>query len=48
MFPALRYGLVSFANTAVTSGAVEERLIWHLVDDKLGVPENERFDWNKK
>lgn len=47
-FPALKYGLVSFANTAVTSNAVEERLMWHLVDEKLGIPEKERFDWNTK
>ncbi len=47
-FPALNYGLVAFGNTATTSNAVEQRLIWHLVDNKLGIPQNERFDWDKK
>lgn len=47
-FPRLNYGIVSLGNTASTSNAVEERLMWHLIDEKLGVPENERFDWNKK
>ena len=47
-FPALKYGLVSLGNTATTSNAVEETLIWHLIDEKLGVKEEERFDWNKE
>ena len=46
-FPALNYGLVTFGNTAATSNMAEERLMWHLIDDKLGIPEEERFDWNK-
>lgn len=46
-FPDLKYGIVSFANTAGTSNAVEEILMWHLVDEKLGIPKNERFDWSK-
>jgi hypothetical protein len=47
-FPALGYGVVSLGNTASTSNAVEERLMWELVDEKIGVPEEKRFDWNKK
>jgi CubicO group peptidase (beta-lactamase class C family) len=47
-FPALNYGLVSFGNTAMTANAVEQKLIWHLVDEKLGTPKDERFDWDKK
>ena len=47
-FPALNYGLVALGNTAATSNFVENKLIWHLIDEKLGVPEKERFDWNKK
>ena len=42
------YGIVTLANTAVTSNAVEERLMCHLIDEKIGIPEEERFDWNKK
>lgn len=44
-FPKLKYGIVSLGNTASTSNAVEERLMWHLIDEKLGVPEEERFGW---
>ena len=47
-FPALKYGIVTFGNTAVTSNMAEEMLLWHLVDEKLGLPEKERFDWNKQ
>ena len=47
VFPTLKYGIVSFANTAETAGAAEETLMWHLVDEKLGIPEDERFNWTK-
>jgi CubicO group peptidase (beta-lactamase class C family) len=47
-FPELQYGLVAFGNIAGWSNYAEERLIWHLVDEKLGTPKEERFDWNKK
>ena len=43
-FPELNYGIVSLGNTASTSNAVEERLMWELVDDKIGVPKSKRFD----
>lgn len=42
------YGVVSLGNTASTSNAVEERLMWELVDEKIGVPVEKRFDWDKK
>lgn len=45
-FPALDYGLVTFGNTAVTSNAVGVKLIWHLVDEKLGIPAAGRYDWD--
>jgi CubicO group peptidase (beta-lactamase class C family) len=47
-FPALNYGVVAFANTAGTSNALDQALIWHLVDEHLDIPKKERFDWNKK
>jgi len=46
-FPDLDYGVVTFANTAGTSNIVGLELVWHLVDEKLGIPVGERFDWNK-
>ncbi|KAJ9151255.1 Penicillin-binding protein 4 [Pleurostoma richardsiae] len=47
-FPKERFGVVTFANTAVTSNAVGEILTWEIVDDKLGVPEEERGNWSAK
>lgn len=44
-FPGLDFGVVTFANTAVTSNFVGLFAVWQLVDDRLGVPEEERFDW---
>ncbi|PYH98253.1 beta-lactamase/transpeptidase-like protein [Aspergillus ellipticus CBS 707.79] len=48
LFPKLRYGVVALANTAGTSNYVEKALVFHLIDEKLGVPVGERFDWNRK
>jgi CubicO group peptidase (beta-lactamase class C family) len=44
-FPELKYGIVTMANTAVTSNYAGRLLVWKLVNDKLGIPEKERFDW---
>ncbi|KAI0004426.1 beta-lactamase/transpeptidase-like protein [Xylariaceae sp. FL0662B] len=44
-FPDLGYGVVTMANTALTSNFVGVELAWKLIDDRLGVPEGERFDW---
>ncbi|PQE06489.1 beta-lactamase-type transpeptidase fold domain containing protein [Rutstroemia sp. NJR-2017a WRK4] len=46
-FPALKYGLVSFGNTGMTSNFVEETMIFHLIDEKLKIPREDRFDWSK-
>jgi len=48
IFPALKYGIIAFANTAETSNIIEEILMWHLVDEKLGISKDERFDWSKQ
>ncbi|KAL9019974.1 MAG: hypothetical protein Q9185_002764 [Variospora sp. 1 TL-2023] len=42
--PELKYGLVTMANVAAPGNAAEETIAWKMVEDKLGVPENERFD----
>lgn len=47
-FPSLKYGIVLFGNTGVTSNCAELKLMWHLIDEKLGVPDKNRFDWNQK
>ncbi|CAN8098298.1 unnamed protein product [Discula destructiva] len=45
VFPGLDFGVVTFGNTAGTSNYVGLFAVWQLVDDRLGVPEEERFDW---
>jgi CubicO group peptidase (beta-lactamase class C family) len=47
-FPVLKYGIVAFGNTAMTSNFAEKALLWHLIDDMLEIPQDERFDWNAK
>jgi CubicO group peptidase (beta-lactamase class C family) len=48
LFPDKIFSVVAFANTAGTSNFVEQVLAFRLVDEKLGVPVEERFDWNKQ
>ena len=47
-FPDLEYGIVTFGNTAVTSNGVGEILAWHLVEEKLGIPKDQRHDRNEE
>lgn len=42
--PEQKYGLVTIANMATPGNAAEETIAWKLIEDKLGVPENKRFD----
>ncbi|KAM5529942.1 penicillin-binding protein [Fusarium oxysporum f. sp. phaseoli] len=44
--PEAKYGVVAFANTATTSNAAEDILAWKLIQDRFGIPENERFDFD--
>ncbi|OTB09318.1 hypothetical protein M426DRAFT_17969 [Hypoxylon sp. CI-4A] len=45
-FPDLEYGVVTLGNTAVTSNYAGNEVVWKLIDDKLGIPEEERYDWS--
>jgi len=47
-FPELQYAVAALGNTAVTSNAVEETLVFALIDEKMKIPKKERYDWNKK
>ncbi|KAI1769372.1 beta-lactamase/transpeptidase-like protein [Hypoxylon sp. FL1150] len=47
-FPGLKYGVVTLANTAITSNMAGMELAWKLINDRIGVPEKERFDWAAK
>lgn len=46
--PEIKYGIVSFANTAITSLAAEDALVFKLVDARLGIKEEDRTDPEKK
>ncbi|PNY23710.1 D-aminopeptidase, partial [Tolypocladium capitatum] len=46
--PEIKYGVVSFANTAGSSNAAEEALVFKLVDEKLGIKEEDRIDPERK
>ncbi|KAK6850794.1 hypothetical protein PG987_000428 [Apiospora arundinis] len=43
--PDLGYGVVTLANTARTSNYAGKTLAWKLINDKLGVAEEDRYDW---
>ncbi|KAK8069331.1 hypothetical protein PG994_005947 [Apiospora phragmitis] len=43
--PDLGYGVVTMANTAMTSNFAGRTLAWKLINDKLGVAEEDRYDW---
>lgn len=43
--PDRQWGVVIMANTMESSNAVALSLANNLIDDLLGVPENDRFDW---
>ena len=44
--PQLEWGIVIFGN-ADGANQVAEILCWHLIDELLGVPASERFDWDE-
>lgn len=46
LIPELKYSVVILANTAVTSNYVAQTLAYHLIDERLDVPVEKRFDWN--
>lgn len=45
IFPTLKYGIVVFGNTAITSNMAEAVIQWKLVDDRLFIPVDQRFNW---
>ncbi|KAI1343055.1 beta-lactamase/transpeptidase-like protein [Xylariaceae sp. FL0016] len=44
-FPDLGYGVVTMANTANTGNLAGNEVAWKLINDKLRIPEDERWDW---
>ncbi|KAI0021790.1 beta-lactamase/transpeptidase-like protein [Xylariomycetidae sp. FL0641] len=47
LFPDLGYGVVTMANTGATANALGLEMLWRLVNEKMGVPEGERWDWGR-
>ncbi|KAL8978063.1 MAG: hypothetical protein Q9177_006502, partial [Variospora cf. flavescens] len=43
-FPEHKYGLITMTDLATPGNAAEETIAWKMIEDKLGVPEDERFD----
>lgn len=48
IFPGLDFAVVAMANTSGTSNFLGQKLTWHLVDEKLNIALEERFDWDKR
>lgn len=48
IFPGIDFAVVSLANTGGTSNFVGNRLTFDLIDERLEVPSDSRFDWNKR
>lgn len=44
-FPDLKYGVVTLGNTALTSNIVGYEVAWKLINEKIGIAKEERFDW---
>ena len=42
--PDDNFGVITLGNTALTSNVAGLEVVWKLIDDKLGVPEKERYD----
>lgn len=47
-FPDLDFGVVGLGNTAGSSNVVEQLLVWELVDERLGTPPEERYNWTAR
>lgn len=46
--PEYNFGVVAFANTAMSSNAAEDVLVYRLINDRLGIPEDKRHDPSKR
>ncbi|KAJ5552355.1 beta-lactamase/transpeptidase-like protein [Penicillium frequentans] len=48
LVPELQFAVIILANTAQTSNFAAQLLAFHLLDERLGVPEPQRFDWDRQ
>lgn len=42
--PDRKWGVAAFGNTGETSNLAEEELVWHLIDELMGIPDAQRAD----
>lgn len=42
--PEINYAVVAFANTAVSSNALELDIVYRLIEDRLQIPAKDRID----
>ncbi|KAJ5127047.1 beta-lactamase/transpeptidase-like protein [Penicillium atrosanguineum] len=48
LIPEFQFGVIILANTAQTSNFAAQFLAYHLLDERLGVPGQQRFDWDRR
>ncbi|PYI26038.1 beta-lactamase/transpeptidase-like protein [Aspergillus indologenus CBS 114.80] len=48
MIPALKYAVVTMANSTYTANFGGTCLVYKLIDDKLGIAAEDRYDWTQK
>ncbi|KAJ5661098.1 beta-lactamase/transpeptidase-like protein [Penicillium longicatenatum] len=48
LVPELQFAVITLANTSQTSNCAAQLLAFHLLDERLGVPGPQRFDWDQK
>ncbi|KAJ5907916.1 beta-lactamase/transpeptidase-like protein [Penicillium taxi] len=46
--PELEFGVIILANIAQTSNYAAQFLAFHLLDERLGIPRQQRFDWDRR
>ncbi|PLB47175.1 putative penicillin-binding protein [Aspergillus steynii IBT 23096] len=46
LIPSLDFAVITMANTTYSSNYAGTALVYHLIDNKLGLPSTKRFDWN--
>ncbi|KAJ6037036.1 penicillin-binding protein [Penicillium herquei] len=48
LVPELEFGVIILANTSNTSNYAAQLLAFHLLDERLGIPRHQRFDWDQR
>ncbi|KAJ5719356.1 beta-lactamase/transpeptidase-like protein [Penicillium malachiteum] len=46
--PELEFGVAILGNSPKTSNCAAQLLAFHLLDERLGIPKHQRFDWDRR